>query len=230
MTTFNETVLFGQQGMGSLSGIDNQELLPDNVDITTTLPGLDPTIVRESMCIVNDKVYIAGEELTLSINYWGQLEGKLGKYKVKGSTWKAIIKELYDEHFKKTDETVIDARWSIVTGEFTFSKRLRMKSLSRGETFIGFFTENTKVSKTINYYEKAVFKGTMINYNRVHKTVDYKAEVENEVYANLAPEFTKENELEEIREFIRSLRLRRRSNEEQELLVEIADDIYRMTE
>ncbi len=219
-----EAVIFGQQGTGTMANIDNQELLP-NVDIITTLPALDPTIVRESTVIVNDVVYVAGEVLDLSINYWGQLQGKLGKYNVKGNTWKAIVRELYDHHFTKTNETVVDSKWSIIHGRFTFSKKLEMKSLSRGETFIGFFTEKTSVAKTIAYYEKAVFKGKMINFNRIHNTVDYRVESPHDVYDKQTPEFTKENELEEIRSFIASLRRRVLSNEETELLGSIVSEI-----
>ncbi len=218
---FNTVAQFGDN-LGSINKIDNQELLEDKVLISIELPAMDPTIVKESLCMINDKFYLAGDKLTLKFNHYGQLGIKLGKYPVKGSTFKTILKEIYTDYFHPVQERSIDAKWVVVKGYFKWGKKRDVKFLFRGETIIGIFTKNTKVSSTIKWYEKAIYKSKSFSFNKAHDTVTYRPEVPNEVYDIQYPEFTKEKELEEIRAFITSLKTRRLGNEEREVI----NDIY----
>ena len=87
------------------------------------------------------------------------------------------------------------------------------------------FKEKTKVSKTIKWYENAIYKGKAVSFNKAHKTVDFRKEVRNDVYDSLHPEFTKEAELEEIIGFIDSIKGRKLSSEEQELINALASSV-----
>lgn len=220
----DESIPF-ENGMGTQNKLDNTELLFDYVDITTELPALDDTIVRESFTVVDGKAYLAGDKLKTSWNNWGQLQFKLDQYPVKGRTFKAVLKELLEYQFDKHHEKHLDDKWSLVYGRLLLGKHPRVKFLFRGETIIGVFKEKTKVSKTIRWYENAIYKGKAVSFNKAHKTVDFRKEVRNDVYDSLHPEFTKEAELEEIIGFIDSIKGRKLSSEEQELINALASSV-----
>ena len=114
--------------------MDNTELLFDHIDITTELPALDDTIVRESFAVVDGKAYIAGDKLKTSWNNWGQFQFKIGKYAVKGRTFKAILKELLEYQFANTMKNIwmINGVWC--TEDLLLGKHPRVKFLFRGET------------------------------------------------------------------------------------------------
>ena len=223
-TTFNEVALFGDSNMGTMAKIDNQELLFDSVDVAIELPTLDDTVVRESF---NGNT-LAGDTLTYSFNRWGNLQVHLDKYVIKGRTLKAMYKELIDnkKYFQPTDEVSIDSKWSMLRGNLFPNKGNAEGSwLLRGESIIGFYKTGTNVARTIQWYEKAIYKGKSISFNRAHKTIDYRPEVRNDIYDTQEPEFTKEPELEEILSFITSLKGRKVSRNEHLLLLDIVSEI-----
>jgi hypothetical protein len=211
--------------MGTIGSIDNQELLFDETKITVELPSLDPTIVRDSMSCIDGKFYIAGDKLTLTFNNYGQLGVKLGKYPVKGSTFKAILRYVFDNHFNKVSERMITEKWVVIKGTFAFGKHREVKFLWRGETLIGIFTKDTKVRPTIKWYEKAIYKSKARGNMRAHNTVDYKVETPHDVYDKTEPMFTKEVEIQEILDFVTSLKRRMLSNEETELLRAVGSEV-----
>jgi hypothetical protein len=84
--------------------------------------------------------------------------------------------------------------------------------------------------KTIKWYEKAIYRSNLWEQHQVGSLRDFKPEfhLEDDVYSDQFPEFTRTDELEEIYSFITSLKGRRRSNEEQQLLKDIYNEIEGM--
>ncbi len=211
-----------QEGLGHINKIDNQELLFNDVDITIELPALDDHIVRESFT----GTHLAQDKLKWSWNHWGQLQCSVKGYSIKGRTLKAMYKEfLYNKRlFVATKEKSIGEKWTVLYGTLYIGKSPTVKILMRGETIIGIFKKNTKITPTIKWYEKAVYGGKAGHFNKSHKTIDYRAEAPHDVYDRQQPEFTKEMELEEIREFMHSLKRRVLSNEEREIIAAIGSE------
>ena len=194
------------------------EFHPEYADITTVLPALDEHIVRESFT----GSALAGDSIEYRFNRYGQLDMVLkGQYKLSGSTKRAVLKELYDNPawFQKAEEAVLDEHWALVRGVlFPGGSNTEGSFLFRGTTFIGFYRKGTSVSKTMKFYDQKVFKTISRRYDKAHKTVDYRPHVRNDIYDAQEPMFTREEELEEVYQFLKSLTSRRLSNEENEII------------
>jgi hypothetical protein len=102
----------------------------------------------------------------------------------------------------------------------------------RHNRIISIFKPKAKASilKTIKWYEKAIYKSNLWEQHQVGSLRDFKPEFhyEDDVYADQYPEFTRTDELEEIYQFIASIKGRRRSVEEQQILRDIYDELGAM--
>jgi hypothetical protein len=152
--------------------------------------------------------YLGNDPVKYSWNTWGQLQVTVGNAKIEKQQLQAVLKALYNTHFVSTKETVIgDGIWYMKHGYLTVGKKGKIpgKFLIRGSYIIGFFQEKVKVSRTIKFWNEKVFKyngPVNIKYQR-----DFKPEwhPEDDIYADQYPEFTREDELQEIDEFIESI-------------------------
>ena len=209
------------QGL-SIKETSNIDHFTDYTDITKELMYLDKTIVRENF----SGNTLAGEPVVYSISRWGQLDIKIGEYKLAKSTKRIVLDALCEGYFHLKEEVVINGVWSLEKGVlFPAGTPIVGSFLYRGNMVIGFFQEGTNVGKTIEWYEKAMYGSSMKSMHRTHRVKDFAPETPSDVYDRQAPEFTKEAELNEILEFITSLKRRVLSAEEEELLTAIGSEV-----
>ena len=206
------------------------EPMDTNLDLEEDLRYLDPTMIHNNF----SGRTLAGSRVIYKWNNWGQLTVKVDGHELKGRTKGYILAELYEYYFTKKSLTSVGNQglWAVVKGVlFAGSeKTIECKFVLRGQKVIGVFKPDAGVKASIKWWSKNIYKDYSKNMFKAKKVIDFKPEfrVDRDVYGNQAPEFTRESELEEIRAFIASLKGRRLSNEERELLVAIDSEISQL--
>jgi len=166
---------------------------------------------------------IAGDEVSYKWNRYGQLVIDVKGYVAKGSLRKSIMKALLTtrKYFVPVSEEAFNNQWTLTRGVlFPDDGDHEVGVLTRGQNVIGIFRKGSDISRTMEWYEKMVYKSTAWKSMRVGKLIDYKPEfhLDDDIYAQQEPEFTREEELEEICAFVSSMQGRKRSASEQIIL------------
>jgi len=206
-----------------------ENIYSSDIDIKIEITAVDKQMVEQSFT----GTHVAGDKVEYDFNRYGQLNCTVGGYKAKGSMFKGILSELSggNKYFKATEEIGLSNQWTILKGSlFPNGSNIQGGFLCRGETIIGFYKKGNNVANTIMWYEKMVYKSNAWQNMRTHSLRDFKPEfhTEDDLYATQAPEFTREDELEEIYQFIASLRARKRSAQEQQILEDIKVELDSM--
>ena len=204
----------------------NQEELFSDIDVSIEITAVDTYMVKTSFAGNT----LAGEEITYSFNRYGQLQATVGKTKAKGQLLKGICMAIFDSraYFQPDEELSVNSLYTIVRGTlFPNGSKIPAGILLRGNRIIGIYKSGTDLSRTIKWYEQTVYKSNAWQNMHVHKVRDYRPEfrLDDDVYAQQTPEFTREDELQEIHEFISSLKGRKLSVDEQLLLQDIRNEI-----
>jgi hypothetical protein len=197
------------------------------VDVATEIAAMDKSFAKKLFA----GKQIAGQEIKYSFNRYGSLTARVAGHKAKGQLMKAIIECIYEDHFIPTKVEKLNEKWEVIHGvNDLFNKTKEIKFLLRADKVISCLKPKAKVIKTVKFYEQAVYKSTAWENLQTGNIRDFKPEfhLEDDVYSKQEPEFTREDELEEIYQFISSLKGRRRSAEEQLLLMDIAAEINSM--
>jgi hypothetical protein len=196
---------------------ENDELFEQQA----TLRDVSSRIIRSSFS-GNE---LAGEKLTYRWNGYGQLGIRLGSTKVKKTQLQVIFKELLNDYMVRESETIYgDGLWYTVEGYLTVGRKGHIKGrfLLRGNYVVGYFKDGSKIERTIKWWNKHVFNQSatadVATYTR-----DFKPEFhgEDDIYSTQYPEFTREDELNEIGDFLTSLSGRRLSPDEELILRDI---------
>ena len=206
-----------------------EDVLSCDIDIAIEITAVDRTMVEESFT----GTHIAGDEVVYRFNSYKQLGCTVGGFKAKGGLLKGILKAIATDrrYFIPVEEIGLNNQWTITRGiMFPNGSRLEVGLLSRGDVIIGIFKKGANVGNTIKWYEKMIYKTGAWKAMKTHSLRDFKPEfhAEDDIYADQAPEFTREPELEEIAQFISSLRGRRLSAGEQILLGDIKAELDSM--
>ena len=207
----------------------SQDMFTQNIEIEVEITAVDERMVEHSFT----GTHVADDKVGYTFNRYGQLNMTVGKYKAKGSLAKGILNAISvnRKYFTPTEEVGLNNQWTITKGiMFPNGSKLQVGILSRGETVIGIYKKGSNVSGTIKWFEQTIYKSNAWKNMRTHHLRDFKPEyhVEDDIYATQAPEFTREDELEEIYQFIASLRNRRRSSQEQQMLEDISAELDSM--
>ena len=181
---------------------------------------IDAEIVRANYDVHNQS--LAGQDVLWDYNRYGTLVPTVVGYMLNARAVKEMYKVIWTARHHKVEEYHINENW--------YAYKIAMRTgtelivLFRQNTLVSIVRPGTDVSNTIKFYD-----GKIPNMDQIWVNKTFKPEIENEVYdAEVVPQFTREEELEEIRIFVRSLRHRHLSGEEIELLDEIRDEIDRM--
>ncbi len=206
-----------------------EDMFTQNIEIEVEITAVDERMVEHSFT----GTHVANDKVGYTFNRYGQLNMTVGIYKAKGSLAKGILNAISvgRKYFTPTEELGVANQWTLTKGIlFPNGSKLRVGILSRGDRVIGIYKAGTNVASTIEWYEKMVYKGEAWKNMRVHSLRTFKPEwhVEDDIYATQEPEFTREAELEEIAQFISSLRGRRLSADEQILLEDIKAELNTM--
>jgi len=199
------------------------------IDISVEITAVDERMVEQSFAGQT----VAGQEIEYSFNRWGSLEMMVAGHKAKGGLAKGIFNAISvnRKYFRPKADLGINGQWVLTNGIlFPNGAQLQVGILSRGQKVVGIYKAGTDVAKTIQWYETMVYKNTAWNSMRIHHLRDYKPEfhVDDDLYAMQEPEFTREVELEEIANFITSLRARKRSQGEEQILSDIKAELDSM--
>ncbi len=205
----------------------SEDILQCEIDLKSEIANADPRFVEQAYAGNT----LAGEEIAYSWRY-DQLTFKIRGIKLKGGTRSGIHRAIVNSRQYLTihQETSINGNWTVLDGTLHVNdKDVDVKVLMHSLSIIGIYKPKAKLDKTIRWFERNIYKGNWKSM-QVQSIRDYRPEwtVENDIYAEQAPEFTRETELDEINEFIRSLRTRRLSGEEEEILKVIASNIEMM--
>jgi hypothetical protein len=129
---------------------------------------------------------------------------------------------LKEYKFSIKSELIVNGSWVVLNGTLTLGvAKIKGGFLIRNNTIVGWYKAGTKLNDTIKWYDRVVFKDY---HKKVMKSTvkrSIRREVENEIYSNQEPEFTREDELIDILEFIDSMRSRKLSASELLLLQDI---------
>ena len=226
MDTHNEekfNLIMSDREIAGTTTADTEDLMFDTVNVKNDICYIDEYMVRTNL----GGRTLAGEPLRYTFSRYGQLNIYLKGIQLKRQTKGHILKELFLEFFTIEDIKDLPHQWSIYKGVLfkDTSKPIPGKFLVRGSKVIAYFKPDAKVGRTIKFYEKKVYTNVSKNIYNTHHHRDWKPHVSNEVYDNQQPMFTREEELEEVREFITSLKGRQLGNEEVEILKDIASEL-----
>jgi len=222
--TENDWLIYnGTEGNGINS---SEDILPNTIDVIDEIKSADARFVEGQYAGMT----LSGEPIDYSFNRYGQLTMEINGWAVKGGVRTGIHRAILNSrrYFTIEQEVSITGNWTIVKGiMFPNGSKQRVGILMHSESIIGIYKSGTDVSRTIEWFEKNIYK-TNWKQMRVHRTIDYRPETPSGVYKTQSPEFTKEDELEEIRAFITSMKERRLSGEEIEILRDIESEIGRL--
>jgi len=204
----------------------SEDLFGCNIDVKVEITAVDRQMVEQAFSGSS----VAGDEVVYRFNNWGELKCTVGGYEAKGSMFKGILNAISvnRKYFSPSQELGLDNQWTITKGVmFPNGSKLSVGILSRGDTVIGIYKKGTNVANTIKWYEKMVYKSGAWKSMRTHTIRDFKPEyhTDDDIYASQYPEFTREAELEEIVSFVSSLRGRRRSPGEQQILEDLRAEL-----
>jgi hypothetical protein len=196
-----------------------------NVDVATALGYMSSGVITNNF----SGRTLAGEKLTYRWNYYDSLNMYVGKKELTKHTKGVILAELFNNYFTITDVKDLKHNWYVYYGVLFkgTGKPIDCKMLLRGNKVIGIYKPKAKVKPTIKFYEKKIYRNMERNMYVSHTPVDFRPNAEHEVYDKQSPEFTREDELEEIRAFMASLK-RRLSAEEQDIINDIASEMDRL--
>lgn len=231
---------------------DIDEVIESNIDenqavlesgLTASRPEWDDVLLEiEELDSVgsylNDKVIrssftgdtIAGQDVAYEANRWGQYSIYVDDIELKGRTKGVILTALYNNYFDKVEEKHYGGMWFVVTGYITCFEEedYLVQFLLRGGKVLGMFKHNANVERAIKWYAQHVYSEKPQDLY-LRTTNSYGIEYENEVYdGQQFPEFTREDELEEILEFIESLSHRNISVDERNILTDISKAVDRL--
>ena len=221
MTETQWTVYNGTEATGINS---SEDILSHDIDMLDEIKSADSRFVEQSYAGAT----LAGEAVDYSFNRYGQLQMKLGNWAVKGGVRSGIHKAILNSRlwFTQSQEVTLSGNWTIVKGTmFPNGSAIEVGILMHSLAIIGIYKSGTDVSKTIKWFEQKIYGSNNYKNMQVNSIRDYKPEVQNDVYKHQAPEFTREDELEEMLAFVTSLKDRRISGEEAELLGAIRDEL-----
>ena len=202
----------------------SEDILAHNLDIVDEIKSADSRFVE--MHFAGNT--LAGQHLDYSFDRYGQLTMKLDNWAVKGGVKSGIQKAILNSrrYFVQHQEISLSGNWTIVKGVmFPDGSAIEVGILMHSLAIIGIYKKGTNVANTIKWFEQKIYGSNNYKNMQVNSIRDYAPEVKNDVYKHQAPEFTRESELDEILEFVTSLKARRISGEEAELLGAIRDEL-----
>jgi len=225
--TENEWMVYaGAEAQGTTKG-ETADMLSSDLDMKTEIKAVDEHMVRTAYT----GEYLAGDEVKYKFDNWGNLVASVKGKKMSGGIMKGMMQVLSDNRrlFTPSEEITLENQWSLMKGmlhlENTKMKHIPVQILYRGNKPISITKQGTKVSKTIRFYEQKVYKTNAWKNMRISSLREYRPEVENDVYKHQSAEFTRVDELEEIRGFIASLKQRRLSWEEADIVEDISSEL-----
>ncbi len=228
----NEWLVYGAaESDGTTTGATADMLFID-VDMSVEIKAVDEHMVRHSYTGET----LAGDECVYSWNRYDSLTVKVKGQVMKGGVLKGMMQVISDNHrlFTPTEEITFENQWSLMKGTLHLrnTKQIdhHVQILYRGNKPISITKQGTKVSKTIRFYERKVYGTNAWKNMRVSSLREYRPEVENDVYKHQPAEFTRVDELEEIRAFISSLKSRRLSWEEADIVQDIQSELSTLLE
>ncbi len=219
---------YNQSEADGVSTGSSQDMFTENIDVAVEITAVDKHMV-ETQFTGNA---IAGEGISYTFNRYGQLTCKFDTgWDIKGGMMKAVMRAIASRHewFQPMEEVAVGSQWTILKGVlFPNGSKIEVGLLTRGEAIIGIYKKGTNLSRTIKWFEKTIYKSNAWRNMQTHSLREFRPEVKNEIYSHLAPEFTREDELEEMSTFIESLSNRRLSNDELQILHDIKDTLDRL--
>jgi len=221
MTTDQWTMYNGIEGNGINS---SEDILSHSIDMMDEIKSADARFVEGQFAGQT----LAGEQLEYTFNRYGQLQMELGNWTVKGGVRSGIHRAILSSrlYFRQVQEVALSGNWTIVKGVmFPNGSAIEVGILMHSLAIIGIYKAGSDVGNTIKWFEQKIYGSNNYKNMQVNSIRDYAPEVQNEVYSKQSPEFTKELELEEIRGFINSLKGRRLSGEEADILADIASEV-----
>ena len=223
--TENDWLIYGAAETTGMN--TSEDIISHELDILDEIKSADSRFVEGQYAGET----LSGQQIDYSFNRYGQLQMKLGGWKVKGGVRSGIHKAILNSRrwFQQHQEVSLSGNWTIVKGVmFPNGSAIEVGILMHSLAIIGIYKSGTNVANTIRWFEQKIYGSNNYKNMQVNSIRDYAPEVQNDVYKHQAPEFTRETELEEIGEFIRSLKLRRISGEEAALLEEIQEEITQL--
>ncbi len=213
----------GAEADGTTTG-STADMLYDEIDMTAEIKAVDEHMVRHSYTGET----LAGDKVTYSWNRWDALVIKVKDRKMSGGILKGMMQVLSENKrlFVPTEEITFENQWSMMKGIFTMrGTQHKVQILYRGNKPISITKDGTKVSRTIKFYESKVYRTNSWKNMRISSLREFRPEVQNDVYKDQLPEFTRVDELEEIRAFLAGLRSRKLSWEEADILEDIKSEL-----
>ncbi len=214
--------LYNQSEAGGMNS--SEDIISHELDILDEIKSADSRFVEGQYAGET----LSGQQIDYSFNKYGQLVMKLGDWKVKGGVRSGIHKAILNSRrwFQQSQEVSLSGNWTIVKGVmFPNGSAVEVGILMHSLAIIGIYKSGTNVANTIKWFEQKIYGSNNYKNMQVNSIRDYAPEVVNDVYKHQAPEFTREVELEEILGFITSLKQRRLSGEEVEILGAIQDEL-----
>jgi len=224
--TENDWLIYG--GAEATGTNASEDTLTDELDLVNEIANADSRFVE--MHYAGET--LAGQLIDYSFNRWGQLQMHINGHELKGGVRAGIYRGILNSrlYFSPIEEMGIGKNWTLISGVlFPDGSQIDIGILMHSNQIIGIYKEGTDVGRTIRWFEKNIYKGNW-KQMKVHKLTSYRPEynADTDVYHDQEPEFTREAELEDIYTFISSLKGRKHSAEELQLLHDIQTELADM--
>lgn len=222
--TMDEWVIYTAAESTGISKGSTEDVIISTIDINDEIAGADSRFVEKHFAGMT----LAGDKIDYIFNKWGQLQMKVAGHTVKGGIRAGIHKGIANSrlYFHALEEESFSGQWTIVRGiMFPNGSSIEVGILYHGESILGIYKKGTNLGRTIKWFEKKIFKTNHWMNMKTHSLREFRPEVRNDVYKDQLPEFTREDELVEILDFVTSLKSRRLSYEEVEILQQIQSEL-----